>query len=177
MQIHYRKFFMHFKYNILHTTLVLVCWCVMFLFGVYIASHVNSHNLLLMRTMFESRMSIVSLMCVVLIPFLFSLVAFRLNKFFLLILVVCIKAYAFGFMSCLVYALFFQAGWLMRWLLIFADSVLVIPQLYFWLRNTLSPDPSYVKGRALFLLLSCIAVGTDYFLVSPLAVSLLKCSM
>lgn len=172
MQLTYRNFFKSFNRNILHTIFILICWCSSLFLGMYLALQVKVYNLLMMRTFLESRMSIVSLACVVILPLLISMIAFRLDRFTLLLTVVCIKACAFGFSCSVVYAFFGDAGWLVRWLLIFTDSILVISQLYYWLRNALTPSRSVYQGVPAYLLLSALLISLEHCFISPLVVSL-----
>lgn len=174
MQIDYRNLR---NSNLMHTVILLACWCVFLISGTYIATQVQCLNTSLMHAVFNSRMSIVLFACVSLLPFLCSAVAFRLGRFFLLIPVVCIKAFLFGFSCCLINLLFGDAGWLMRWLLVFTDSFLVIPLLCYWFKNTLKPSCDAYQGVGAYIILVLVLLCLEFYCIKPILSKLTECTM
>ena len=177
LQLICRKLLKFLKRLPLHTVILLACWCVFLFFGIYTAHRVNTTYSSMMHAFINSRMSIVSLTCVAFLPFLYSMVAFRLNQFYLLIPVVCIKAYAFGFICSLICVLFGTAGWLMRLLLVFTDSILVIPLLCYWCVNTLSSGKTRYSEIWSYIFLLLISVSIEYSFISPILAKLLDCTL
>ena len=165
--------FRNLKHNgFFRAVILLICWSGFLIFGIYSAAQVRYINSSLMRALINSRMTIVSLACVVFLPFFCSVVAFRLRWRLLLFLVVCIKAFAFGYSCCLVYLTFGNAGWLMRWLLVFTDSISVVPLLCYWCENTLNPRSFTLRRGGLGILVMLILACTSYFCLIPIYSSL-----
>lgn len=127
----------------------------------------------LMRSALSAPVSIVGLLCVTVLPFLFSAFAVFLSKPILLLPICFAKAFVFAFCSTCILQAFGSAGWLIRWLLLFGDCA-SIPLLYwFWMR--------YLPGkRHLFCLesvwvfsLSFLTAGISYRVISPLLLRLI----
>ena len=177
MQLIYRNIFKNINRNVLHTITLLICWCVFLFIGIYTALRVNVQSLLMMRESLMTSTSIFGLACVALFPLLLSVVAFRSGRFLLLVTTVCIKAYAFAFTCCCIYSIFSDAGWMMRWLLVFTDSILLIALMYYWIRNTLQPPANAVRGAGGYLILSSLMIAVDCCFISPLIITLLRYTM
>lgn len=166
-----------FSSSQIKAAILLTSWCSFLLFGIYTASQVSVLHSSLMHVLLHSHMSIVSLACVVLLPFFYSIVAFRLNQFYLVIPVVCIKAFTFGYSCSLISVLFGNAGWLMRWLLVYTDSILVIPLLCYWLRNTIHSIKTAYQGIGGYLFLTSMLLFVEYFYIEPIITKLSECTM
>ena len=95
-------------------------WCIGFACGANLARRTGNF-VSLMRACCESRVSIVGLVTVPFLPFLFSAVAVYLSSLPLLYLTAFFKTFSFGFCIFAVTRSFGSAGWLIRFLLLFTD--------------------------------------------------------
>lgn len=127
----------------------------------------------LMRSALSAPVSIVGLLCVNLLPFLFSAFAVFVSRPGLLYLVSFADALVYGFIALGVMRCFGSAGWLIRWLLCFSGSASA-PVLYFyWLRNLRSDAFSTSKTAGIFSLLLLIG-SVDFCLISPFLARLIN---
>ena len=120
-----------------------------------------------MRRVAEAPVSVVSLLSVTLLPFLFSAFAVYVSQYWLLVPIAFWKAMSFSRVACWITAAYGSAGWLMRFLLMFTDLFTLPLLVLFWLRYG-------GKGRrltALSALLYCmvaVAIGSiDFWIISP----------
>ena len=109
-------------------------WICGLYFGSFAASQ-NSALVSMMRTAAQSRVSIVSLLPVLLLPFLISAFAVSISKPWLIILVCFSKAFSFGLHVGAISIAFGSAGWLARMLLLFSAGCCVPVLYWFWLRH------------------------------------------
>ena len=75
------------------------CWCLGFILGVWLFLHTGTPGISLMRRTVYSSVSIVSLICICLLPFLFTVYAVFISELRLLFLICFCKACLFGFAS------------------------------------------------------------------------------
>lgn len=131
-------------------------------------SHRAEFSFSLMHGALDRAVSIVHLLSVLLLPILFSALAVYFSKPRLLYGIAFLKAFVFAFVSAGVSAGFGNAGWLVRWLLMFSDS-LSLPLLWlYWLRH--------IPGRRVFQANDVLAIAggivlaglLDQMLVMPL---------
>lgn len=122
----------------------------------------------LMHAYCQSRVSIVSLLIVPLLPFLLSAYAVYFSDFRLLFVLSFLKAFSFGFCAWIVTCAFGGAGWLVRGMLLFTDLV-TLPVLWlYWIRCA---DGSRLNIRNLCtgcLLWYLVVVLFDYACIAPL---------
>lgn len=121
----------------------------------------------LMHGILSGSVSIVSLLCVTVLPFLFSAFAVYICEPRLLYPICFGKAFLFSVVSMAVWISFGSAGWLVRWLLMFSDLV-SLPLLYlFWLRH-ISGQRSFSGLEILLVASACMLIGSvDYCCISP----------
>lgn len=127
----------------------------------------------LMRRTALSSVSIVNLLTVSLLPFLFSAFAVYIHSYAFLAALCFIKGCLFAFVSSGIFLAFDSAGWLIRLLLMFSDLACLIPLWWFWI--------SYFHDRrrgSYAMLIKCgmiavLIVSLDYLYVSPLLVKLI----
>lgn len=126
-----------------------------------------------MRGSLYGSASIVSLLCVTCLPFLFSAFAVYLSKPQFLLLICFCKAFCFGFVHLGVQLAFGSAGWLLRWLLCFSDSV-TAPLLYlYWLRHLDGFRDFSGLEAAFFLSLAVLCASFDFVKISPFLADLI----
>lgn len=135
------------------------------LFGVFVFRFAGDRLDSLMRGALTGAVSIVGLLGVTVVPFLFSAFAVSLSKPALLFPVSFINAFLFCFVSLRMMRCAGSAGWLIRWLLCFSGSVFA-PVLYlYWQRHLTRPFSGLEAAGMLSL---CLLIGSiDYRLISP----------
>lgn len=115
-----------------------------------------------MRGILAKPVSIVWLSLILLVPFLISRVAGSVSGALLFPVCFC-KAFAFSFVHYGLMVSFGDCGWLLRWLFLFSDCMM-LPVLYFyWLR--LLADRKTEVWR--FSLVAALAGWVDYTAVAP----------
>ena len=120
-----------------------------------------------MRGTPDAPVSIVGLLSVILLPFLFSAFAVYSSQRWLLIPIAFCKALSFALVACGIGAAYGSAGWLMRILLMFTDIFSLPLLVLFWVRYcggerrlTLHSVFTYFTAAA------CIG-SIDFFVISP----------
>ena len=157
-----------------HRCILIVCWLSGLFAGYYFGIKTPDSVFALMRTSLSERVSIVWVFCALLLPLILSYTALRFSVPLLLLPLVFLKAYGFGYTLCCVIRAFGSAGWLMGTLCLFADVCSAILLLWFLLKYT-----KWENRRTLCDLTICISalitLGIfDYFVISPFTRSLLK---
>ena len=146
---------------------LLLVWLSGLLFGVCVASGTGSFASSLMRGIFSDTVSIVSLFSVSIVPFLLSAFAVYMGFSQLLYLICFIKAFCFGFVSCLVHMSFGYAGWLAQLLLMFSDLFSVPLLFLFWMRH-ISCDCVFLFSKFILTFALLALIGSiDYCFVLP----------
>ena len=154
------------------SVLLALCYLAGLFFGVFVFRSADERLELLMRGAFSGTVSIVGLLCVTILPFLFSAFAVFLSRPVLLFLVSFVQAFAFSFVSLGILRCSGSAGWLTRWLLCFSGSVFA-PVLYlYWQRHLTRP---FSGLEAAGMLSVCLLIGSiDYCLISPFLARLIN---
>lgn len=157
------------KYSFL---ILALCYLSGLLFGALASRFAGNRLDLLMRGALSGAVSIVGLLCITVVPFLFSAFAVYLSHPALLFLVSFAEAFLFCFVSLGVMRCAGSAGWLIRWLLCFSGSVFA-PVLYlYWLRHLTEPFSGLEAAGMLSL---CLLIGSvDYRLISPFLAELIN---
>lgn len=171
----YRRFFFQLPtWRCKNVQLLLAC---AFLFGlisgILISMSASDALCSTMRAAPFGCVSIFGLLSVLLLPFLFSAFAVYSSSVLLLLCVAFAKAFAFGFVSFAVWAAFGAAGWLIRFLLMFADLIILPLLLWFWYQIMKNPH-SWVKSTLVACILACFIGGFDYCFVSPFLANLIS---
>lgn len=149
------------------------CWTAGLLSGaaVYLSAEKSLDSL--MRGALGRPVSIVSLLCVTILPFLLSAFAVYISKPWLLLPVSFGDAFVLCFVSLGVMQCGGSAGWLVRWLLMFSAS-LAAPLLYlYWLRHVTGRRRFSSLEAACVLCLYALIGSIDYRLISPMLVRLI----
>ena len=128
---------------------------------------------LLMRTAAESRVSIVCLLPVMLLPIFLSAFAVSFHLDWLLIPMAFLKAFFFGYLCAGILTRYSSSGWLFALLFLFAD-ILSLPVLcWYWLQCIRCREA--VMGATAPAVLSILGIGIlNDQLVSPFLASLLS---
>jgi len=143
------------------------CWVLGLLCGAVVSLSAESSLVPLMHSAACRPVSITSLLCVTILPFLISALAVA-SSWTALIFPLCFcKAFSFAFVSLGVFQAYGSAGWIVRYLLLFSDCA-AVPFLYgFWLRCLSGRHTLCLFDTALMLGI-CILLGSmDYRIISP----------
>lgn len=162
------------KNSILCALLISCFWIAGFLLGSYYGLRLTDKSCFLLHNAVYNPASFFSLYLVLFSPFILSTLLIRSHIPFATLLITFTKALSFGFCACGTVVAFSSAGWLIRSLLLFSDSIIVVLLLWFWIRNIAH------SGNHLNADISICAVFTftisciDYFAVSPFLDALLN---
>ena len=152
--------------------LLVLCW----IFGLFagyffIIGHGDSISSL-MHTAVNQRVTIVGLVLTLFFPLIISAMAVHLRSPLVLLVLVFLKAFCFSGCYFAVGIAFKGAGWLVRWLLLFSDSCMVVMLLWLWL-EIIAGEVHTFKHSLITCVISAIIVGCiDYFVISPFLVTL-----
>lgn len=125
-----------------------------------------------MRAAADSRVSIVGLLSVIILPFLFSAFAVYISHSWLLLIVAFGKAVSFSLVSLGILISFGSAGWLMRFLLMFSD-LCALPLLFlFWMRFISGERRITLRSGLLFSAAGLVIGSIDFYLISPILAGL-----
>lgn len=156
-------------------TLLIACiWIIGFLFGCYLGWQLTDSGTLLIRNAVWFPSSFFSLYFVLFLPFVLSAIFIRISAPLLSLVVVFLKALSVGCCACGVIVAFSSAGWLIRSLLLFSDSLIVVLLLWFWIRNIAGDRKKLSTDVFLCAVISFIISCIDYFAVSAFLAALLN---
>lgn len=160
------RFFSELRRNA-NVAILAACFLVGLILGIRM-SHEAEFSFSLMRSALKSTVSIVRLLSVLLLPFLFSALAVYFSKPKLLYGIAFLKAFAFGFVSAGINAAFGSAGWLVRLLVMFSDCMSMPILWLYWLRHL--PGKRVFQAADVMITVGCISlVGfLDHMLIMPL---------
>ncbi|MBQ9762411.1 MAG: hypothetical protein IJV82_04965 [Oscillospiraceae bacterium] len=104
-------------------------------------------------------------------PFLFSGLAVYLRETWLLLFVCGAKAFSFGFCSFGVILAFGQGSWLVRFLFLFSDCLLIPVLFLYWVRHLYERRSDW--ELFLCLIAALMVFSFDFWVISPFLVSIL----
>lgn len=146
------------------------CWCLGFVFGVFLFLYAGTPDISLMRRTVYDSVSIVSLIGIGLLPFLFTVYAVFLSKLWLLFPICFCKACLFAFVAIGISVAFSSAGWMMRRLLLFCDSVWCVLLYFLWYRLLTGRKASWLA----IILAGILTGGIEYYIISPFLAGLIE---
>lgn len=148
------------------------CWFSGLCCGMAVYDAADASVLPLMRSFLWEEVSIVTLLWVNLLPFLFSAIAVFLSAPALVLPVCFCRAVLLGFVSLGILQSFGAAGWFLLWLLMFSRCACV-PVLYlYWLCCLERARPS-ASLTALFGAVCTALCCVEYCIISPFAACLI----
>ena len=147
--------------------LLALSWLLGLVSGAVLFRCCNVYLLSVMPSVLVSRLSIVNSLLSLLLPFLFSAVAVYLSCPAMLWVVCFAKALCFGYISCGVFLLFPDCGWLVHALLLFSDQICVILLLVYWQRHISGYRRFCIMGICAYVLVLCSAVYVDVVHIAP----------
>ncbi len=148
------------------TVILAFCFLTGLLFGLLLFREAQ-FSVALMRGALDGTVSIVRLLSVILLPFLFSAFAVYFSKPRALYLIAFLKAMTFAFVSAGVRLSFGSAGWLAQGLMMFSDC-LTLPLLWlYWAQNVSAGRGFQLKELLSFAGCACLIGCLDYFIIVP----------
>lgn len=151
-----------------------VCWFSGLLCGIFVFLRAGAPVTSLMRRMLYGSVSIVSLISICFIPFLFTAFAVFISELRLLFPICFCKALLFAFVSIGICAAFGSAGWLLRTLLLFCDGICVLFLYILWVRLLSGQEFKCFAGTIGFSVVCILAGITDYYVISPFLARLIE---
>ena len=162
------------KFRKCYIILLAFIWVIGLHCGVSLFHFIQASPFPLMHGVNVSSVSIVSLLSVSLLPFLFSFFSVYIRSFPFLVLLCYIKGCLFAFVSMGIWISFDSAGWLIRLLVMFSDLYCLIPLWWFWIRCT-EEDTffNWFSVSSVVTAVICI-VCLDFYCISPLLMRILE---
>lgn len=160
------------KFITFRTALITSVWIIGLLLGCYLGFQSAEESALIIHNIILVPASFIRLFFALFLPFVLSAFFIRLSVPLLSLFIVFIKAISVGCCSCGMLVVFSSAGWLIRFLLLFSDSLVIVLLLWFWIRNIAGDRRKFyfdlLLCSVLVFFISCI----DYFAVSPFLATL-----
>ena len=151
----------------IHGCILAVFWSLGILCGIWTQFYADFYSASLMRSTLSGSVSIVSLLCVTVLPFLISAFAVFLSCHWMLHPIAFCRGFLLSFVSLGITASFGSAGWLFRLLLCFSEFVSTPFLYWFWLRCFRGPGDSFVLTCALMASFCLLTGSIDYCLITP----------
>ena len=151
--------------------LLISSWILGILCGCFFATQ-TSDKASLMHMLLQSHMSIVGGLAVSFLPLCISAVIISLNKTALLIPLAFVKAFMYSFSSACVICAFGTAGWLVRLLFLFSDSLISLFCFRLWL--CCFSGVKRIEWECMSCAICCVCVFTvDCLIIAPFTAMIL----
>ena len=169
-----RILFHYFSQPELPVIALVVFWVSGLFAGLYTVSDLPGSVLPLVHSILYRPTSIAGIILVQLFPLFLSLIACRLHRPYLIIPVAFFKAFSFAYCAFGIILAFGDAGWMMRWLFLFSDSIMVVFLLWFWIRSFSENRKFWIIDLIICLSASTFLFVVDYFAILPLSINLVN---
>ncbi|MBQ8768636.1 MAG: hypothetical protein IJZ15_03160 [Oscillospiraceae bacterium] len=161
--IRFKAFFVWIR----HPAFALLLWSVMgLILGTLFAAFADISCFSLMRQAVTAPVSIVVSFASQLLPFLIAAYAVNISGLWLLYTVCSCKLFSFAYTGSLIWVAFGSAGWLVRWLFLFSDIILVPVLCWYCFRRTLG-DSSEKKDFRICIGFAVITALINCLFISP----------
>jgi hypothetical protein len=157
----------HAKFPIWFRWVLAAVWFSGLVLGIFFFYRMSPSFVSLMRGLEISSVSIVGVLVSNLLPFLISAFAVYFHKIWLIFLLAFLKALVFGCSGGLITVAYGAAGWLVRWLTMFTDSIICPALLYFWCRHTSGDHRLCGREVAGYFCFVAFVIWLDFSVVSP----------
>ena len=127
----------------------------------------------LMRLVSDSRLSIVCHLASQLLPFLIAAFAVNISRRWLIYTVCFLRLFFFSYIGSLFWIAFGSAGWLIRWLVLFSDIILVPALLWFCFRGIFENARNHVRDFWICISAVILTALINWLLISPLLVRII----
>lgn len=158
-----------------YTAFLLFFWIFGCIVGIHLSHMCTDSFSSLMRSSDYSSVSIVRTIAVVFLPLLVSYISVYFNLPLVLFPTAFIYASLFSFVGAALYLHYLDAGWLVKWLMMFSSSCMSPVLLYFWIRNINGNREVLQKDMLLCSLYALFICSIDYAIISQFATSLFRC--
>lgn len=153
--------------RIRHPAFVLLLCCTAgLLFGILLAMLADTSIFSLMRRMELKPVSIVMCLAVQVLPFLITAYAASLSQLWLLNTACCFKLFFFSYTGAMIRLAFGSAGWLVRFLFLFSDIILIPCMCWFCFRRVMG---EYDAKKDFWICIGILAMTSlvDCLFISP----------
>ena len=147
--------------------LLAICWVVGLLLGLYLAIHLPEKSSSLVRALLHSRVSTVGFVANLFLPIILSAIVWKLKIPAFYLLIAFCKAIGYSFCFSAITLLFHEAGWLLRWLLLFSDTFISAILLWFWFSHV-NVNTGVRKDLCICCVLAIFICLADICFVTPL---------
>lgn len=169
LHITLHKLFAKGKYPIIFTG---AFWIAGLVSGGVVAYHAEPSVIAIVRTSVTYVASLPGLLLMLFLPAVLSVIVAKNFSAYWVMPLVFVKAMCFGFACCICCDAFGSAGWLIRCLLLFSDTVSAFALVCLWLRLFFNPAFSTKQTIKHITILSIGLFCFEHFVVSPFVVSL-----
>lgn len=142
-------------------------WIAGIIAGSFLSPILSEYSVPLMRMAVESRVSIIGLVVVILVPCLLSAIAVHLSKNWIIYLLSSVKGICFGFCIQVLLQCYGSAAWLLYILVLFSDICMLTPLFLFWIRHAYGSKQMLYRDMLYYFICAAIICIIDYLLISP----------
>ena len=154
--------------------LLATSWVLGILMGCGAAKSASSVLTVLLRGCVTADMTLWGIVSVTMLPFLLSAFAVSFSEPWLLLFISTFKAFSFSFCAWGVCLAFGHSSWLVLFLLLFSDFLLIPLLVFYWLRHIRGDILSPPWELPLFLGIALGVGYIDYRYIAPFLASLMK---
>ncbi len=163
----YRRLFLGSFNRSLSVVILAFCWVLGLCCGAsYSLATMDSYSVL-MRTLPDSRVSIVGLVVNLFSLLIVYIAACRLIPNAFIYVIALVKAFVFSYGLTGAYALYGTAGWLIHLLISFTDAFTIVPFLWFLIRSIYGHRRTLNRDAVFCLCVYSIIFLIDFFCISP----------
>lgn len=144
-----------------------VCWFCGLLCGIFYFWVCNDSVIPLMHRMVLCPASIVVVLSIF-IPFLLTSFLVAISEVWAIFAICFFKSFLFSFVSIGCLTTFGSGGWLLRYLLLFCDCVVLPALLWYWMWSVSAPFRAcHLATAIVFAVLILLIVALDYRIIAP----------
>lgn len=156
-------------------SLLIFSWCIGVFLGTYFVSQMPLNLFSLMRSSFKGeRFSIVGFLLVLNLPLVLSVISVALNKSFLMLPVLFIKAFLLSVCWFALYIAFGSAGWLVTFFMLLTEFIASILTLLFLFNYCEERRASFITDYFVMQIFIIIVGFMDYTVISPIWVDIIS---
>ena len=148
-------------------------WVLGMICGFFAASSAGKALTDLVVVSTAQQMSLIGCLSVSVLPILFAAFAVSFSEPWLLLFLSTFKAFSFSFCAWGVCLAFGQCGWLVLFLFLFSDFLLIPLQFFYWLRHIRGDRIPPICELPIFLGISILVSCFDYCVIAPFLASLM----
>lgn len=150
-----------------NSLLLAFVWTLGLIGGIYAIFAADHFPVSLMHGFSSETMSIVHLLSLTALPFLFSILAVWAIKPALIMMLCFVKAFLFSYVSLGILQYYGSSGWLIHFLLLFHECASIPILYFFWLRGLYDIGFFHNFEGVLLVSLGLLVGSIDYSIISP----------